>query len=165
MFQLDDDVMYIENMDDKVYTSTHRYTLFGLIINLLLSLIWIAILNYICSFKYGDRIAWIIVLLPIIFMIICLIIILALFGYFTFKLTNISNKIKNNNNNNDNNDNNDNNVGSRVVGGEGPLSLKNKKNDILLVDGNNPLMNGNNMMANGNVMSMDVTNKGMSLYL
>ena len=45
-----------------------QYTLHGLIINIIFTIVWIIILNYICQFKYGKKIAWFIVLLPFFFM-------------------------------------------------------------------------------------------------
>ena len=45
-----------------------QYTLHGLIINVIFTIVWIIILNYICQFKYGKKIAWFIVLLPFFFM-------------------------------------------------------------------------------------------------
>jgi hypothetical protein len=46
----------------------HHYTLSGLIIKIIFTILWIYILNYICQFKYGKKIAWFIVLLPFFFM-------------------------------------------------------------------------------------------------
>ena len=45
-----------------------QYTQHGLIMNILFTIVWIVILNYICKFKYGKKIAWFIVLLPFFFM-------------------------------------------------------------------------------------------------
>jgi len=44
------------------------YTATGLAIKMLFTVVWIYILNYICQFKYGKKIAWFIVLLPFFFM-------------------------------------------------------------------------------------------------
>ena len=46
----------------------HHYTLVGLIIKITFTIVWIWLLNYICQFKYGKKIAWFIVLLPFFFM-------------------------------------------------------------------------------------------------
>ena len=46
----------------------HHYTLGGLIMKIVFTLVWIYLLNYICQFKYGKKIAWFIVLLPFFFM-------------------------------------------------------------------------------------------------
>lgn len=46
----------------------HHYTLNGLVINIIFTIIWIYLLNYICQFKYGVKISWFIVLLPFLFM-------------------------------------------------------------------------------------------------
>ena len=46
----------------------HHYTLSGLIIKIIFTILWIYILNYICQFKYGKKIAWFVVLLPFFFM-------------------------------------------------------------------------------------------------
>jgi len=46
----------------------HRYTSGGLVVNLMFTILWIYLLNYICQFKYGKKIAWFIVLLPFFFM-------------------------------------------------------------------------------------------------
>ena len=46
----------------------NNYTAGGLVINILFTILWIYLLNYICQFKYGKKIAWFIVLLPFFFM-------------------------------------------------------------------------------------------------
>ena len=46
----------------------NNYTLGGLVVNILFTVIWVYLLNYICQFKYGKKIAWFIVLLPFFFM-------------------------------------------------------------------------------------------------
>lgn len=46
----------------------HHYTLLGLIIKIIFVILWVMILNYICQFKYGKKISWVIVLLPFFFM-------------------------------------------------------------------------------------------------
>tara|TARA_B100000963_G_C22623641_1_gene671219 strand:+ start:940 stop:1344 length:405 start_codon:yes stop_codon:yes gene_type:complete len=46
----------------------HRYTLMGLFMKIIFMILWVYILNYICQFKYGKKIAWFIVLLPFFFM-------------------------------------------------------------------------------------------------
>ena len=46
----------------------HQYTYTGLFIKIVFTVLWIYILNYICKFKYGKKIAWFIVLLPFFFM-------------------------------------------------------------------------------------------------
>ena len=53
--------------------SIHHYAFFGFIVNIVFVVIWVALLNYICKFKYGKKIAWFLVLFPIIFF--CLLII------------------------------------------------------------------------------------------
>lgn len=45
-----------------------QYTQHGFIMNIIFTIVWIVILNYICKFKYGKKIAWFIVLLPFFFM-------------------------------------------------------------------------------------------------
>jgi len=51
----------------------HHYTSGGLVINVLFTILWIYLLNYICQFKYGKKIAWFIVLLPFFFIALMLI--------------------------------------------------------------------------------------------
>ena len=46
----------------------HHYTLSGLVVKTIFTILWIYLLNYICQFKYGKKIAWFIVLLPFFFM-------------------------------------------------------------------------------------------------
>ena len=46
----------------------HHYTLGGLFVKTIFTILWIYLLNYICQFKYGKKIAWFIVLLPFFFM-------------------------------------------------------------------------------------------------
>ena len=50
---------------------THSIKDLGL--QVLLMFIWTAILNKVCSFKYGEKISWILVFLPVIFMIILMV--------------------------------------------------------------------------------------------
>ena len=53
---------------DPEETGLHNYTLGGLGVKVLFTVFWIYVLNYICQFKYGKKIAWFIVLLPFFFM-------------------------------------------------------------------------------------------------
>ena len=46
----------------------HHYTSGGLLVKIIFTILWIYLLNYICQFKYGKKIAWFIVLLPFFFM-------------------------------------------------------------------------------------------------
>lgn len=48
----------------------HHYTFLGLIVNIIFAVLWVALLNYICQFKYGNKISWFLVLFPIIFFVI-----------------------------------------------------------------------------------------------
>ena len=45
-----------------------QYTVHGLLLNIIFTIVWVVVLNYICGFKYGKKIAWFIVLLPFFFM-------------------------------------------------------------------------------------------------
>jgi len=51
----------------------HHYTLMGLVIKVIFIILWVIILNYICQFKYGKKISWVIVLLPFFFMALALV--------------------------------------------------------------------------------------------
>lgn len=46
------------------YGSIHHYTMMGFIFKLLLTAFWVYLLNYLCKYKLGKKIAWVIVLLP-----------------------------------------------------------------------------------------------------
>ena len=46
----------------------HQYTFSGLLVKIIFTILYIYLLNYICQFKYGKKIAWFIVLLPFFFM-------------------------------------------------------------------------------------------------
>lgn len=48
----------------------HHYTFLGLVFNVIFAILWVALLNYICQFKYGNKISWFLVLFPIIFLVI-----------------------------------------------------------------------------------------------
>lgn len=48
----------------------HFFTFLGLIFNIVTIVLWTALLNYICQFKYGKKISWFLVLFPIIFFLI-----------------------------------------------------------------------------------------------
>ena len=50
---------------------THSIKDLGL--QIVLMFIWTLILNKVCSFKYGEKISWILVFLPIIFMIVLMV--------------------------------------------------------------------------------------------
>ena len=59
------------NNDVKINGSdvtVHDYTFMGFIFKLLISVFWIFFLNYLCKYKMGKKIAWVIVLLPFFFM-------------------------------------------------------------------------------------------------
>jgi hypothetical protein len=62
------------NVHDKIIEvepdgeGIHHYTLCGLVVKMIFTILWIYLLNYICQFKYGKKIAWFIVLLPFFFM-------------------------------------------------------------------------------------------------
>ena len=64
MLNVHDKILEVEPESEGI----HPYTLSGLIINIIFTIIWIYLLNYICQFKYGKKIAWFIVLLPFFFM-------------------------------------------------------------------------------------------------
>jgi len=44
--------------------SIHSYTMMGFVFKLLLTVFWVYFLNYLCKYKMGKKIAWMIVLLP-----------------------------------------------------------------------------------------------------
>jgi ABC-type transport system involved in multi-copper enzyme maturation permease subunit len=48
--------------------SVHTYTIIGLVVKVVFSLLWVLILNYICQrFKHGNAIAWVLLLIPLLF--------------------------------------------------------------------------------------------------
>lgn len=67
-------VISMLNVHDKVLEAEpegdgiHHYTMGGLVVKIIFTILWIYLLNYICQFKYGKKIAWFIVLLPFFFM-------------------------------------------------------------------------------------------------
>ena len=64
MLNVHDQVLEVEPEGEGI----HHYTLSGLVIKMIFTVLWIYLLNYICQFKYGKKIAWFIVLLPFFFM-------------------------------------------------------------------------------------------------
>lgn len=64
MLNVHDQVLEVEPEGEGI----HYYTLSGLVIKMIFTILWIYLLNYICQFKYGKKIAWFIVLLPFFFM-------------------------------------------------------------------------------------------------
>ena len=64
MFDVNNRVLEAEPEGEGI----HHYTSGGLIIKIIFTILWIYLLNYICQFKYGKKIAWFIVLLPFFFM-------------------------------------------------------------------------------------------------
>ena len=69
MLNVHDQVLEVEPEGEGI----HHYTLSGLVVKMIFTILYIYILNYICQFKYGKKIAWFIVLLPFFFMGIMLI--------------------------------------------------------------------------------------------
>ena len=59
----------------------HDYTFMGFIFKLLISVFWILFLNYLCKYKMGKKIAWVIVLLPFFFMGLIFIGVMCAFSY------------------------------------------------------------------------------------
>ena len=64
MLDVHDRVLEVEPEGEGI----HHYTFGGLIVKIIFTVLWIYLLNYICQFKYGKKIAWFIVLLPFFFM-------------------------------------------------------------------------------------------------
>jgi hypothetical protein len=64
MLNVHDQVLEVEPEGEGI----HHYTLSGLVVKTIFTILWIYLLNYICQFKYGKKIAWFIVLLPFFFM-------------------------------------------------------------------------------------------------
>lgn len=64
MLNVHDQVLEVEPEGEGI----HHYTFGGLVIKIIFTILWIYLLNYICQFKYGKKIAWFIVLLPFFFM-------------------------------------------------------------------------------------------------
>ena len=64
MLNVHDQVLEVEPEGEGI----HHYTLSGLIVKMIFTILYVYILNYICQFKYGKKIAWFIVLLPFFFM-------------------------------------------------------------------------------------------------
>ena len=66
-------VLYLVNMIEH---KDIMKTTFGIVLQSVLLIIWTCVLNWICSLKHGNKLAWFLVLLPIISVIILLIIFL-----------------------------------------------------------------------------------------
>lgn len=49
---------------DPEQEGIHHYTFMGLVMKVIFTFLWVYILNYLCGFKFGKKLAWIIVLLP-----------------------------------------------------------------------------------------------------
>ena len=64
MLNVHDQVLEVEPEGEGI----HQYTFSGLIVKIIFTILYIYLLNYICQFKYGKKIAWFIVLLPFFFM-------------------------------------------------------------------------------------------------
>lgn len=64
MLNVHDKILEVEPEGEGI----HHYTLSGLVVKMIFTILWIYLLNYICQFKYGKKIAWFIVLLPFFFM-------------------------------------------------------------------------------------------------
>ena len=57
-------MMGINSGPNRLNGSLYHYTMIGFIFKLLLTVFWVYLLNYLCKYKMGTKIAWIIVLLP-----------------------------------------------------------------------------------------------------
>ena len=53
----------LKESDDE-HEGIHHYTFMGLLMKIFFTLLWVYILNYLCKYKWGKRIAWFVVLLP-----------------------------------------------------------------------------------------------------
>jgi len=49
---------------DPEHEGVQHYTFIGLFMKVCFTLLWVYILNYLCKYKWGKRIAWFVVLLP-----------------------------------------------------------------------------------------------------
>jgi Na+/melibiose symporter-like transporter len=81
MLDVHDKVLDVEPAGEGI----HYYTLSGLVIKIIFTILWIYLLNYICQFKYGKKIAWFIVLLPFFFMGLMLIGLLCAISFITLQ--------------------------------------------------------------------------------
>ena len=81
MFSKNNSVVEAEPEGDGI----HQYTAGGLFINVFFTIVWIWLLNYICQYKYGKKIAWFIVLLPFFFMGLMLIGMLCAISFITLQ--------------------------------------------------------------------------------
>tara|TARA_E500000178_G_C16961973_1_gene726496 strand:+ start:229 stop:702 length:474 start_codon:yes stop_codon:yes gene_type:complete len=98
MFDVHDKVLEAEPEGEGI----HHYTAGGLLLNILFTIVWIYLLNYICQFKYGKRISWFIVLLPFFFMGLMLIGLLCAVSFIALQNTKNKELKKKLNNQNDN---------------------------------------------------------------
>ncbi len=53
----------LKESDDE-HEGIHHYTFMGLLMKIFFTLLWVYILNYLCKYKWGKKIAWFVVLLP-----------------------------------------------------------------------------------------------------
>jgi len=53
----------LKESDDE-HGGIRHYTFIGLFMKVCFTLLWVYILNYLCKYKWGKRIAWFVVLLP-----------------------------------------------------------------------------------------------------
>ena len=83
MLNVHDQVLEVEPEGEGI----HHYTLSGLVIKMIFTVLWIYLLNYICQFKYGKKIAWFIVLLPFFFMGLMLIGLMCAVSFITLQST------------------------------------------------------------------------------
>jgi len=65
--------MYLMNMLDR--KKVNGQTASGLIVQLIVVFIWTYILNWVCTMKYGNKIAWFLVFLPLILVVTILIVV------------------------------------------------------------------------------------------
>jgi hypothetical protein len=83
MLNVHDKILEVEPEGEGI----HHYTMSGLVIKMIFTILWIYLLNYICQFKYGKKIAWFIVLLPFFFMGLMLIGLMCAFSFIALQST------------------------------------------------------------------------------
>lgn len=92
----------IKKIDSKS-EGIHQYTICGLIMKIIFIIIWVYLLNYLCKFKFGRKVAWFIVLIPFFFMGLMLIGVTSAFSYILVYSNNNNRSLKNNRSFKDNN--------------------------------------------------------------
>ena len=100
-------VIYLVNMMEHTNQMT---TVSGIVIQSLVVLVWTCVLNWVCTLKYGVKISWLLVFLPLILVIILMVVFYHMIDTMGLKKEDIQKMLNNKDYNKDDDDDDDDNL-------------------------------------------------------